>query len=678
MFLTKNDVYKIRSNKKYNENNKNLIKENKKINNKNENIYFHKKSQKNDNTNPITEILNQKNFPRYYNKNKNKKNNFSNLNENIYYNTNSVKNRNKIINNDNIFGMITDFNFYNKRNINIENKRKQKNSSMDQRIQKINDEIFLNEDNEEEKNKRNYIYLRLDDNNSPVSQVKKNFGNQFNIGDAKNILNINYFYDQIENNFENQDNIFYTDNFKKRYLKNIKSTDRRNKYNSLILTQQRNEYTIPTKTINSFYIRKNPVNLVKNINSNNINDDEFSNNEHFNIQKNIEDEKKNIQFGNNGIRKHSSFEKNDNNYSIDKYYSNTVNNNNNKIIRRNGNKIKIFKKNNHTSIQEYNLSLENEDDSLEDLESSDNDSKYNFQNNGNTKNFSRNKINNNKDLNEIRQYQKYFIKNIRPICVTQFEIKNTKSNIKKKNFININKAKTNYYCKRNILLNKNANNKIIDKTKNLEGTPNFKEIGKTPKNNNILLKEKINSLSLTEHLESKFRQKILDINSNSLHICKNNDFEFISKKTNDNRLIFETEEEMIEYIYNKFEEERKKKNYFNKKLRFTGFVLTKKYKGKNLSDIRIEENIDQINKKLNDENILINGKKIELIFTDELNNLKLYKEENRKLKEEKENIDKKDNIKNELIQKLNEENMKLSEELNKLKKEIEQRKEIQK
>ena len=659
MFLTKNDVYKIRSNKKYNENNKNLIKENKKINNKNENIYFHKKSQKNDNTNPITEILNQKNFPRYYNKNKNKKNNFSNLNENIYYNTNSVKNRNKIINNDNIFGMITDFNFYNKRNINKENKRKQKNSSMDQRIQKINDEIFLNEDNEEEKNKRNYIYLRLDDNNSPVSQVKKNFGNQFNIGDAKNILNINYFYDQIENNFENQDNIFYTDNFKKRYLKNIKSTDRRNKYNSLILTQQRNEYTIPTKTINSFYIRKNPVNLVKNINSNNINDDEFSNNEHFNIQKNIEDEEKNIQFGNNGIRKHSSFEKNDNNYSIDKYYSNTVNNNNNKIIRRNGNKIKIFKKNNHTSIQEYNLSLENEDDSLEDLESSDNDSKYNFQNNGNTKNFSRNKINNNKDLNEIRHYQKYFIKNIRPICVTQFEIKNTKSNIKKKNFININ-------------------NKIIDKTKNLEGTPNFKEIGKTPKNNNILLKEKINSLSLTEHLETKFRQKILDINSNSLHICKNNDFEFISKKTNDNRLIFETEEEMIEYIYNKFEEERKKKNYFNKKLRFTGFVLTKKYKGKNLSDIRIEENIDQINKKLNDENILINGKKIELIFTDELNNLKLYKEENRKLKEEKENIDKKDNIKNELIQKLNEEKMKLNEELNKLKKEIEQRKEIQK
>ena len=296
---------------------------------------------------------------------------------------------------------------------------------------------------------------------------------------------------------------------------------------------------------------------------------------------------------------------------------------------------------------------------MEDLESSDNDSKYNFQNNGNTKNFSRNKINNNKDLNEIRQYQKYFIKNIRPICVTQFEIKNTKSNIKKKNFININ-------------------NKIIDKTKNLEGTPNFKEIGKTPKNNNILLKEKINSLSLTEHLETKFRQKILDINSNSLHICKNNDFEFISKKTNDNRLIFETEEEMIEYIYNKFEEERKKKNYFNKKLRFTGFVLTKKYKGKNLSDIRIEENIDQINKKLNDENILINGKKIELIFTDELNNLKLYKEENRKLKEEKENIDKKDNIKNELIQKLNEEKMKLNEELNKLKKEIEQRKEIQK
>ena len=179
-------------------------------------------------------------------------------------------------------------------------------------------------------------------------------------------------------------------------------------------------------------------------------------------------------------------------------------------------------------------------------------------------------------------------------------------------------------------------------------------------------------------MESKFQQKIIGINDNSLLIFHANNFEIVKNKINNSKLIFNTEEEMIEYIYNKFEEERKKKNYFNRKLRFTGFVLSKKYKGKNLSDIRIEDNIDQINKKLKEENILVNGKKIELIFTDDLNNLKISKEENLKLKEEKENIFSKDNMKNELIQKLEDENLKLNQEIIKLKKEIENLKEIKK
>ena len=172
--------------------------------------------------------------------------------------------------------------------------------------------------------------------------------------------------------------------------------------------------------------------------------------------------------------------------------------------------------------------------------------------------------------------------------------------------------------------------------------------------------------------------KYYKINDNSLLIFHANNFEIVTNKINNSKLIFNTEEEMIEYIYNKFEEERKKKNYFNRKLRFTGFVLSKKYKGKNLSDIRIEDNIDQINKKLKEENILVNGKKIELIFTDDLNNLKISKEENLKLKEEKENIFSKDNMKNELIKKLEDENLKLNQEIIKLKKEIENLKEIKK
>ena len=681
MYLTKNDFNKKRINKNYDKNNKNLIQENQKFNIKNENKYFHKKIYKNNNTYSPKEVLNKKYSQENYNKNIDNNYNIINLNNN---NSNSVKTRNKHIKNDNIIGMMTDFNFYKKNlindkdNNNRENNRKQKNSSLKQRYQKVDDEIFLNENNENE-NYRNHIYLRLNGSNTLNSEVKKSFGNQFNIKDAKNILNINYFYDQIENNFQNQDEIFYTDNCQPKFIKKIKSIDRRNKYNSMKINEQRNEYNIPIKTINNFYIRKNPINLVKNINNNYKKDIELSKNAHFNFQNNIKNEEKNTKLIKDRIRNHSTFERNDNNYSLDKFYSNTDNNkfvnNNKKIIKRNGNRIKIFKKNNNTSIQEYNLSLENEEDNLEDLESSDIDSKYNSQNNGYIKNFSKNK-NYNKDLNIMRKFQQYFIKNIEPICITRFEIKNNKSkfNMQKKKLIN--KSNNNLDYKRSILSNKNNEDKINDNENNLEETPNFSEIRKTPKNNNIILKNQINPLSLTEHLESKFQQKIIGINDNSLLIFHANNFEIVKNKINNSKLIFNTEEEMIEYIYNKFEEERKKKNYFNRKLRFTGFVLSKKYKGKNLSDIRIEDNIDQINKKLKEENILVNGKKIELIFTDDLNNLRISKEENLKLKEEKENIFSKDNMKNELIKKLEDENLKLNQEIIKLKKEIENLKEI--
>ena len=682
MYLTKNDFNKKRINKNYDKNNKNLIQENQKFNIKNENKYFHKKIYKNNNTYSPKEVLNKKYSQENHNKNIDNNYNIINLNNN---NSNSVKTRNKHIKNDNIIGMMTDFNFYKKNlindkdNNNRENNRKQKNSSLKQRYQKVDDEIFLNENNENE-NYRNHIYLRLNGSNTLNSEVKKSFGNQFNIKDAKNILNINYFYDQIENNFQNQDEIFYTDNCQPKFIKKIKSIDRRNKYNSMKINEQRNEYNIPIKTINNFYIRKNPINFVKNINNNYKKDIELSKNAHFNFQNNIKNEEKNTKLIKDRIRNHSTFERNDNNYSLDKFYSNTDNNNkfvnnNKKIIKRNGNRIKIFKKNNNTSIQEYNLSLENEEDNLEDLESSDIDSKYNSQNNGYIKNFSKNK-NYNKDLNIMRKFQQYFIKNIEPICITRFEIKNNKSkfNMQKKKLIN--KSNNNLDYKRSILSNKNNEDKINDNENNLEETPNFSEIRKTPKNNNIILKNQINPLSLTEHLESKFQQKIIGINDNSLLIFHANNFEIVKNKINNSKLIFNTEEEMIEYIYNKFEEERKKKNYFNRKLRFTGFVLSKKYKGKNLSDIRIEDNIDQINKKLKEENILVNGKKIELIFTDDLNNLRISKEENLKLKEEKENIFSKDNMKNELIKKLEDENLKLNQEIIKLKKEIENLKEI--
>ena len=58
------------------------------------------------------------------------------------------------------------------------------------------------------------------------------------------------------------DQMFYTNFYKEKYNKRIK-VNNKNKYNSLLLNDVINAFTqkIPTKTINSIYIRKNPINL---------------------------------------------------------------------------------------------------------------------------------------------------------------------------------------------------------------------------------------------------------------------------------------------------------------------------------------------------------------------------------------------------------------------------------
>ena len=73
---------------------------------------------------------------------------------------------------------------------------------------------------------------------------------------------INYFYDKVGQNVEDMGQMFYTNFYKEKYNKRIK-VNNKNKYNSLLLNDVINAFTqkIPTKTINSIYIRKNPINL---------------------------------------------------------------------------------------------------------------------------------------------------------------------------------------------------------------------------------------------------------------------------------------------------------------------------------------------------------------------------------------------------------------------------------
>ena len=120
----------------------------------------------------------------------------------------------------------------------------------------------------------------------------------------------------------------------------------------------------------------------------------------------------------------------------------------------------------------------------------------------------------------------------------------------------------------------------------------------------------------------------------------------------------------------------KKKNYFNRKLRFTGFVLSKKFRGKNLCDVRIEDDIEKINQQLKDDQILINDKQVEFRYIEDekgtninnsennINNELI--EENKKLKLENEKLNKRDFVKNELIKRLDNEKQNFNSEMEKL------------
>ena len=709
MILSKKDLLQKENNKKYKKRYAYLNQENTKFTNKYANRYLQKISnKKNNNSSSMKQVLCDNIFSKNYinindkivEVNKSNKYNINNKmtkRNNFNSNFNSTKSRNTQYNQtkeniNNIKEIMTDFNRYNNA---VYNKRKEKEkmkpkyTSMEQRKLKLNDDIYLSEEIKDN-NKINNIYYRYYNNHSNSSHLQKNYGNQFNIKDAQNILNINYFYDKNENNCENVENMIYTNFNNSKFLKKNKSIEIRNKYNSLIINDQPGTFTqdIPIKTTSNFYVRKNPINLYKHINNNFFKDDFISINENFRNKNYIETDQKNFKTKRNGIRYHSTIEKNNIHYSPDNFYNYTINNynkfalNNKKIIRRNGNKIKILKKNNNTSIQEYNLSLgEEEKDSENDIEINQDVYITDSPNIGNKIYFLKNKTSReNNNLGDLKKYYQYFTKNIRPINIFQLEIKCKKlqSNLPNKNFINVNKAHNFYnsFQKGKSITNKKSNdiNKLADKNKNAEGTSDYNRIS-TNANNNIIFNSNINVVDFEEKERIKINKKIFNFND-LIKISQNEKFEIISKKAEEKKLIFNNEDELIEYVYNKFEDERKKKNYFNKKLRFTGFVLSKKYKGKNLCDIRIGDDIDQINKLLKSENILINDNRVEFKYVDEMNNIKILENEIKKQKEENEKLKKQDNKKNELIKKLEDEKLNLNKEIIKLKKEISQQKEI--
>ena len=780
----------------------------------NTNIYKPNKNIQNKSTTTIKKNLDKKSV---YNKNKTISLNTSNninignniniiTNNHIHENNNegNLPNNNLITNNTNQ-GMNTEFytnkkssinEFYNNNDnmINNENRInrireamgykarrfKGKNASMEHRNHKFGKDLLMSDgdlmtDEENIDMRSNYRLIKPYKLNSPTEFYNKNLRlQQFKSNNENNLftnnlssINNNYFYNKAGDNMDEGD-IFYNKYNQK--SNNGIINNNRNKYNTII------SYKDPIKTFyfnndfqnqttNGFYIHKTPMNVRKRFNKNLITNREQSDDDsvytsYINYLRNNEDRNRN-----NRIRRnHSVIEENNLALSPYKNYLNTNYNylDNLNLLntnRRSKNRVKIIKKNNSTSIQEYNLSVAGDDEDTNEFD--ENRNKFlltnNFKNERMNPNLIDNKVNNSTILNEaigLKKYYDNFKKNIQPITNTQFNINSSISQINVtydnfNNFTSTNKKNSNFPINENTISNSKSTN-------NMGFTPNFSETGKTPTRLNNIMNTKIRSFNdeINEINANSFNNSFISKNNNddklssqkkqkqedptptsgtkkknsfsninkNLNKIVNNNFEIYhndsinyfgiekekqtnsnlnssnKKKNNDEKFVFENENDMIDYIYNKFEEERKKKNYFNRKLRFTGFVLSKKYKGKNLYDVRIEDNIDKINQQLKDEQILISNKPVEFRFTEDDNEdindnnndkqkekdnvkedsekineeLEKLNEENKRLKAENDKLNKKDLVKNGLIKKLDNEKQNFLEEIQKLKEEIEE------
>ena len=128
------------------------------------------------------------------------------------------------------------------------------------------------------------------------------------------------------------------------------------------------------------------------------------------------------------------------------------------------------------------------------------------------------------------------------------------------------------------------------------------ERGKIDNNNNIINNIEIYPKKTVDIKEKLEVEKIENFNILGV-IIKNND---------NNNYLFKNEEEMWKYIKNKMTEE-KDKEYNENKLKYNYFTLIKKFHGKILYEIGLENNLAKINYILEKENVKVENEPILLV-----------------------------------------------------------------
>ena len=212
---------------------------------------------------------------------------------------------------------------------------------------------------------------------------------------------------------------------------------------------------------------------------------------------------------------------------------------------------------------------------------------------------------------------------------------------------------------------KESNNDLVS-----EYIINIKTIEKNDKRNNNEMSNLINKEFNNVEISSKANEGI--------KIDKFN-FEIFGEKK-EKKLVFNNDEEIWMYLKNKKSKE-KEMEYNDNKLKYDYFTLIKKFHGKILYEIGLENNINEINNILEKENVKVENEHVLLIKKPLFENLKnnvlsnnetnLFKNKNNELNNEniilKENI----NIMKKEIDKLNENINSLNIKLNEYKKELE-------
>ena len=294
--------------------------------------------------------------------------------------------------------------------------------------------------------------------------------------------------------------------------------------------------------------------------------------------------------------------------------------------------------------------------------------------------------------------------------------KHTSNEIQRENTNDLIKEYINTYTSKNNNINEKDLNSTLRKS---EVEKDLRNQLKKEKINNFTLynnENKINKNAFTGNLKKsaeedfviyksyemnkdKGKDKNKEIQYNNLETEKSENLSnkkskgeknLIRSDENEGKLSFNNDDEILNYIKKKIKEE-KENEYYKGKMKYNYFILTKKFHGKVLYEIGLENDLNEINNILRKENVEVEHEPVAFITLKELDQLKDtegYKEieklknDNLKLKEEIENLNQENkklqkdidimNVQNKKFNnKNNDQSEKLREEIEKIKEENE-------